>query len=386
MAGNRIKRRRTVSVFAIAVALVVVGFLGTATSGDAAHATRSATDAETIPPYLPRVGHHRPLVAIVAENDGTEVTDYVIPYGILTRSGAADVIDLAIASGPIQMDPALKVQPQAAINDFDTRFPEGADYVFVPAVHHPEDAALKRWVRAQAGKGAVIVGICDGVWVLANAGLLKGHRATGHWYSLDELEHKFADTTWVRNRRYVADGTIVTTTGVTASIPVSLVLVQAIAGADRARQVARDVGAADWSSVHNSNDFGFDTRLKLTAAGNALAFWSHEDVGIAVSSATDEIALALVADAYSRTKRSRALTISNSNSVVRLRGGLNLVPDVTRDKAPAHILAPFDSKLPVPALDWALDEIAGSYGEATAAYVATQMEYPRRASVSHPPQ
>jgi transcriptional regulator GlxA family with amidase domain len=172
--------------------------------------------------------------------------------------------------------PALKIEPQATLAEFDARFPHGADYVIVPAVHEPDDATLVDWVRAQAHKGAVVVGVCDGVWVVANAGLLDGHRATGHWYSLNHLEHKFPSTRWVKNRRFVADHSVVTTTGVTASIPASLALVEAIAGRDRATEVARELGAGYWSAAHNSNDFALNYRYVLTAAHNELSFWSHE--------------------------------------------------------------------------------------------------------------
>lgn len=71
----------------------------------------------------------------------------------------------------------------------------------------------------------------------ANAGLLEGHRATGHWYSLPSLQ-KFSGTTWIRDQRYVSDGVVVTTTGVTASIPASHALGEAIAGHNRATQEA----------------------------------------------------------------------------------------------------------------------------------------------------
>jgi transcriptional regulator GlxA family with amidase domain len=86
-------------------------------------------------------------------------------------------------TGPIQLMPALRIEPQATLAEFDARFPDGADYVIVPAVHEPDDATLVGWVRAQARKGAVIVGVCDGVWVVANAGLLNGCRAAGHWFA-----------------------------------------------------------------------------------------------------------------------------------------------------------------------------------------------------------
>jgi putative intracellular protease/amidase len=338
----------------------------------------NAGEPGSIPAYHSRVGHSRPVIAIVGANVGAETTDYLVPYGVLTQSGVAEVVALGTEPGAIQMMPALKIVPQATVDEFDTRFPEGADYVVVPAQHNPNDATLIKWIQVQAGKGATTVGICDGVWVLANAGLLRGHRATGHWYSLDDLEHKFPDTTWIRNRRYVVDGSIITTTGVTASIPVSLALIEAIAGREPATEIASEIGAADWSSAHDSGKFKLGTRSMVTAAGNELAFWSHEKVGIPVSAGVNEIALALVADAYSRTYRSEALTVSSAKSL-RTRGGLTLIPDLDDAKAPAHMLAPVDSKPPVQELNLALSGISEAYGAPTAAFVALQIEYPQNA-------
>jgi putative intracellular protease/amidase len=359
------------------LALTIVIFAVTVEASDSKQT--ADRDSAKIASYHPRVGHSRPIIAVVGLNRGTEVTDYVIPYGVLSESGVADVVALGTEQGPIQMMPALKIEPQATIATFDARFAEGADYVVVPAVHNADDPALLGWIRAQASKGATIVGICDGVWALANAGLLTGHRATGHWYSLKDLERKFPATTWIRNSRYVADGSIVTTTGVTASIPVSLALVEAIAGSARAMIVARKLGVADWSPEHDSNDFRLDTATYLTAARNQLSFWSHEDVGIPVSPGVDEIALALVADAWSRSYRSQAFAVSDSQQPIRTKRGLVLIPDdvAGTSKPLGRSLVPFGSEPPAKALDGALTQIADSYGRRTAAFVALQMEYPQ---------
>ncbi len=160
------------------------------------------------------------MVAVIAENYYTELTDSRIPDGILVASESADVFALATQPDPIRMFPArVSIEPLATTVEFDRRYPDGADYVIVPAVHRADNAALLGWLREQAHKGATMVGVCDGAWGLAHAGLLKGRRATGHWYSLDDLRKQFTDTEWVRHRRCVADGNVITTAGVSASIP-----------------------------------------------------------------------------------------------------------------------------------------------------------------------
>jgi putative intracellular protease/amidase len=376
------RRARHLAALAAAALLASTLIFGCVAPGDGPNKEAAASPAfELIAPQPLRPGRARPIVAVIGENYFTELSDYIVPYGVLAESGVAEVIALATKPGPIQMFPArLKIEPHATSADFDARFPGGADYVIVPAVHRAEDPALIGWVQAQAAKGARIVGVCDGVWVVANAGLLKGRRAVGHWYSAGALQRKFPETRWEKNRRYVADGNVITTTGAAASIPVSLALVEAIGGRERALAVAKSLGVADWSPEHRSDDFYLNAGHIFTAARNLLAFWSHEKIGVPVSPGSDEIALALAADAYSRTYRSRAYFVSSSNASIKTRRGLVFLPDgvLGVSAAPDRTLPALDGmSAPAAALDAALKGIERSYGEATAAFVALQLEAPR---------
>lgn len=146
---------------------------------------------QTIPKYQSRFGRTRPVVAVIGDNFMTELTDFVIPYGVLTRSQAADVFALGTEIGTMNLFPAMKIEVQESLSSFDQKFPEGADYVIVPAVHRSENAVLLKWLNIQSSKGATVIGVCDGVWVVANAGLLNGKKATGFWYSLNDLEKNF---------------------------------------------------------------------------------------------------------------------------------------------------------------------------------------------------
>src|SRR5262249_57860479 len=72
----------------------------------------SADGAGTIAPYHARSRRPQPLVAVAGLSRGTETTDYLVPYGVLAQSGAAQVIALGTQAGPIQLMPALKIEPQ----------------------------------------------------------------------------------------------------------------------------------------------------------------------------------------------------------------------------------------------------------------------------------
>lgn len=96
----------------------------------------------------------RPLVAIVGINDATETTDYLLPASALRRADVADVVLLATDDGPVQLYPALRVQPDATIAAFDAAHPGGADYVIVPAMRRDDDPRVLRWLQGQSAKGA----------------------------------------------------------------------------------------------------------------------------------------------------------------------------------------------------------------------------------------
>ena len=360
--------------------------LSVAIADVAATSNRDDGQTDQIDPYQARFGRTRALVAVIGENgsadSSTELVDFVVPYGILAQSGATQTIAVATHAGVLNMRPALRLQAQASIDEFDVRFPDGADYVIVPAVSKYNDPALLAWITAQAGKGATIVSICDGALVVANSGLMKGHRATAHWDTEDLRPKKYPETTWLKNRRYVADGKIVSSAGISAAIPVSLALVEAIAGHDRAAALAQDLGVTDWSTQHNSEVFHprFGVNLWAFIAANYTNRWFHsrQEIGMPVANGIDEISLALTADAYSRTGRSKVFAISASTEILQTRNGLMLIPDRISGggNPPDRMLPEFDATPSALTLDHALAGIADRYGRSTAYAVALDFEYP----------
>jgi transcriptional regulator GlxA family with amidase domain len=249
-----------------------------------------------------------------------------MPYGILHRADVANVIALGTEPGPVTLDPALKVEPQATVADFDAQHPEGADYVIVPKMSRDDDPAVLQWIKSQAAKGAIIVGVCAGAKVVGNSGLIDGKRATTHWYFLKGLRDKHPEIRYVADRRLVVDRGIATTTGVTASMPMSLIIIEAIAGRDKAEAVGRDLGLTHWDARHDSAAFQFTRPFALTATRNALAFWNNEQLGVELAPGVDEASLALVADAWSRTYRSRAVTFAGAAGAQESRNGLRILP------------------------------------------------------------
>ena len=337
---------------------------------------RDATVAALKPPK-----RQRPLIAIIGINDATETTDYLMPYGVLKRADVADVVTLATAPGPVTLFPTLKVEPQATVAEFDVQHPDGADYVIVPAMTRDDDLLALQWIRSQASNGAIVIGVCAGAKVVGDAGLLHGKRATTHWYSVKELRGKHPTMRYVEDRRIVVDDGVATTTGISASMPMSLTLIEAIAGRDKARAIGREIGLPEWDARHESDAFRFTRPFALTAIGNTAAFWAHEKLGIELKEGVDEVSLALVADAWSRTYRSRTVTFARAASAVQSRNGIRILPDEVAADWPAEQLLPeVGDRKPAEALDDVLRSITARYGERTTDFVAMQLEYPRRES------
>ena len=337
--------------------------------------------AGDIAPYQDRFGRAQPVVAVVGENSGTELTDFVIPYGVLARSGAAQMIAVSTQAGPLKMLPALTIQPAATTREFDQRFPDGADYLIVPAVAKPTNADLVEWVAAQGAKGATVISICDGALVVANSGLFDGHRATGHWATESYRKEHYPKVDWVGNVRYVADGKVVSSAGVSAAMPTALALVEAIAGRQRAETVAQSMGvsAADWSTTHDSDIFRPRLGVNLTAyiAGYTNQwFHSVDKIGVPLAAGIDEIALAYTADAWGRSKRSRVVSVGASAAPLQTLHGLTLLPDVASDEGLDMLPALSSGTPPGQALDQSLSAIAARYGQRTARLVALEFEYP----------
>ena len=318
----------------------------------------------------------RPLVAVLGVNEGTELTDYLMPYGILRRADVADVMALATEQGPVQLFPALRVEAQATVEAFDAAHPEGADYVIVPAMHRDDDPVALRWIKEQSGKGATIVGVCVGATVVAATGLLDGKRATTHWYYVEKLRRRHPSIQYVPDRRVVVDRGVVTTTGISASMPMSLMLVEAIAGRDKAESVASSLGLVGWDARHKSDAFLFTRDFALTVMGNTAAFWGRDRLGIELQPGVDEVSLALVADTWSRTYRSRAVTFAASTGAIRTREGIRIVPDEVAASWPEGRRVPvIVNQPPARALENALRAIEDLYGRRTAEVVAMQLEY-----------
>ena len=101
------------------------------------------------------------------------------------------------------------------------------------------DVRLVRWIRRAARRARRVASVCTGAFLLAEAGLLDGRRATTHWARCDALQRRFPAVRVERDPIFVRDGNVFTSAGITAGMDLALELVEEDCGRDVALTVAR---------------------------------------------------------------------------------------------------------------------------------------------------
>jgi transcriptional regulator GlxA family with amidase domain len=103
------------------------------------------------------------------------------------------------------------------------------------------DPALSAWLRKMAGEVRRLGAVCAGALLIAEAGLLKGRRATAHWKFGRELAARYPDVCVEHDPLWVKDGNIYTSAGLSAGIDLALAWVEEDCGAALAHEAAREL-------------------------------------------------------------------------------------------------------------------------------------------------
>lgn len=98
-----------------------------------------------------------------------------------------------------------------------------------------------RWLREQRSRVPLVTSVCTGSTVLAAAGLLRGRPATSNRGALEQLQRLDPTITLRPGERYVDDGDVITSAGISAGIDMALHIVARLAGVDRSRQVREGI-------------------------------------------------------------------------------------------------------------------------------------------------
>ena len=186
---------------------------------------------------------NRVKVGIFVFNE-VEVLDFAGPFEVfsLTRDGdnkLFDVIIIGETRETVSARNGLKILPAATFKDnLDL------DILIIPGGYGAEKIEIKNkaaidWITEQQKRVKILASVCTGAFLLAECGLLNNKKATTHWMNLDKLENNYPKIEVIRNIKFVDEGEILTSGGISAGIDLSFHIVSRLFGAEIAKKTAK---------------------------------------------------------------------------------------------------------------------------------------------------
>ncbi|MBN2306253.1 MAG: DJ-1/PfpI family protein [Anaerolineae bacterium] len=178
--------------------------------------------------------------------DDVDTLDFCGPLEVFSITGqrATGLVPFTVttvaerASPPVTTRSGLGIIPYYTF----TNAPQ-ADLLVIPgglgARHERNNPAMINFIRQQAQSAELVFSVCTGALLVGAAGLLKGLKATTHASALKELAASVPECEVLDGPRYVDNGQVVTSAGITAGLDAALYIVQRLLGADTARETAR---------------------------------------------------------------------------------------------------------------------------------------------------
>ena len=331
---------RVAVYLAVFILLIVISTWGGYLSGTQVVFADSASlpdhlDAEAPHPY----DASKPTIAILLGSQWTEVTDFLIPYEVFSAAGAFNVYAVAPQRQLNVLKGGLDVLPDYSLDGLDKMLGKSPDIIVVPNIDENQPAispSILNWLRHHASKGSQMLSICVGARTLAEAGLLDGHRATTHWGYIDLAEQKFPNVKWQRGLRYVDDGTVITSAGITSGLDASLYVVAQRLGQPAAERIANDLHYPDFAFVtHPQVEQYHSAQPDSIVLMNMLLKWQRANDGVLLYNGVGEIELASVFDTYAGSFTMRTSSVAPTRQWVTTKHGLHLLPRYDYNTAPA---------------------------------------------------
>lgn len=179
---------------------------------------------------------HR-TVGILLFNE-VEVLDFAGPFEVFSYS-SFHVKTVAETKDFIRARNGLTVYPDYDFNDapdFDILIIPGGYGAEEIEIHNPK---VISWIQSRMKKVKIMASVCTGAFLLAEAGLLNGRKATTHWMDIDRLEREYTRIRVQRDVKYVDQDSIITSGGISAGINMSFYLVKKLMGQDVAEATAK---------------------------------------------------------------------------------------------------------------------------------------------------
>jgi len=176
--------------------------------------------------------------------DEVEVLDFCGPFEVFSVTGRSDglqpfnVYTVAQEAQSVSARGGLSINPRYSFADCPR-----PDILVIPGGRGTRQELQKQevldWVNGRAVESELVLSVCTGSLILGQAGLLDGLTATTHHLALDEFQQLAPGAKLDASQRFIDNGKIVTSAGISAGIDMSLHIVARLLGIDRALETAR---------------------------------------------------------------------------------------------------------------------------------------------------
>lgn len=182
-------------------------------------------------------------VGILLFND-VEVLDFCGPFEVFSVVNVAantnffQVFTIAEKAGPVLARNQLSINPHYTFKDCPD-----PDILLVPGglgtrkeIHNP---VLMDWIKDRSQKAELVLSVCTGSLLLARAGLLDGLTATTHYMAIELLKENAPRTMIDSSKRFIDNGRVIVSAGISAGIDMSLYVVARLLGEEKAIATAQ---------------------------------------------------------------------------------------------------------------------------------------------------
>ncbi|MCM3039616.1 DJ-1/PfpI family protein [Paenibacillus motobuensis] len=320
-----------ITIYLIVFVVVVggagaIGFINTMNNGMSIYdkAVPALTNVQ-----VPKYDAGKPTVAVLLANEVTEVFDFLVPYEMFAMTEAYNVYGVAPDREIKSLTGGLDVVPHYSFDEMDAMLGKSPDIIVIPFMPILDDnkyVPVREWIRKHASVNTTLLSICNGAENLADTGLLNGKSAATHWGDINRLIKKYPDIQWVKDQRYVPQGNIVSSAGLTSGIDATLYVISQQLGDAVARKVAEDMNYPSYDYVTNPKMKPFNAGLSdITYVLNNAYQWNKVKAGVLLYNGADELDLSAAFDTYAASSTTTTLTVSSKNEAIVTKHGLNLV-------------------------------------------------------------
>lgn len=317
---KRFKRIAAIIIFLFVVSIVVYVKL------------KPIREYRYFPPYagptnfnwtLPSYDSAKKTVIIMADNDMTELFDFLTPYYLFNETGRANVYIAAQRKYPIVTENGPFVLPHLTYSEVDS-LKINPDVIVIPYMHSPEGIEKTSWIQKHFNDSVLFLSICDGAWTAAASGIYDGVQLTSHATGHEKLKKKFPKPVWVQHARVRQSGNLYSTGGVSNATDGSLKVIERLFGRETMLRILNKVNYPNNDIRQEHVSRSLTGKAKLSVLTKVL-FKQNKKIGVLMQEGMNEMDLAALFDINARTMPLSISGIVPKGDRITTKHGLTII-------------------------------------------------------------